>query len=84
MKTRNFVLEQYLSSYIQMYVLTARRAHKNGHDIINNVHTKIIPIYVYICKTQIDVQSLIDVQISNWRPILKYMVVFHFLQIDVQ
>ena len=34
----------------------------------------------YICKTQIDVQSLIDVQSSNWRPILKYMAVFHFLK----
>jgi hypothetical protein len=33
----------------------------------------------YICKTQIDVQSLIDVQSSNRRPILKYMAVFHFL-----
>jgi hypothetical protein len=34
----------------------------------------------YICKTQIDVQSLIDVQSSNRRPILKYMAVFHFLK----
>jgi hypothetical protein len=32
----------------------------------------------YICKTQIDVQSLIDVQFSNRRTILKYMAVFHF------
>ena len=31
----------------------------------------------YICKTQIDVQCLIDVQSSNWRPILKYMTVSH-------
>ena len=44
------------------------------------------PVYVfisyllYICKTQIDVQPLIDVQSSNWRPILKYMAVFHFLK----
>jgi hypothetical protein len=34
----------------------------------------------YICKTQIDVQSLIDVQSSNRRPILKDMAVFHFLK----
>jgi hypothetical protein len=33
----------------------------------------------YICKTQIDDQSQIDVQSSNRRPILKYMAVFHFL-----
>ena len=37
-------------------------------------------IYIYICKTQIDVQSLINVQSSNRGPILKYMVVFHFLK----
>ena len=30
---------------------------------------------VYICKTQIDVQS------SNRRPLLKYMAVFHFLKL---
>ena len=29
-----------------------------------------------VCKTQIDVQSLIDVQSSNRRSILKYMAVF--------
>jgi len=34
----------------------------------------------YICKTQIDVQPLIDVQSSNRRPILKCMAVFHFLK----
>ena len=34
----------------------------------------------YICRTQIDVQSLIDVQSSNRHPILKYMDVFHFLK----
>jgi hypothetical protein len=35
---------------------------------------------MHICKTQIDVQSLIDVQSSNQCPILKYMAVFHFLK----
>jgi hypothetical protein len=34
----------------------------------------------YICKIQTDVQSLIDVQSSNRRPILKYVAVFHFLK----
>ena len=37
-------------------------------------------LYIYTCKTQTDVQSLIDVQSSNRRPILKYMAVFHFLK----
>ena len=40
----------------------------------------LIHHYIYICKTQIDVQPLIDVQSSNRRPILKYMIVFHFLK----
>ena len=31
-----------------------------------------------MCKTQIDVQPLIDVQSSNWPPILKFMAVFTF------
>jgi len=34
----------------------------------------------YICKIQIDVHSLIDVQFSNCRPILKYIAVCHFLK----
>jgi hypothetical protein len=34
--------------------------------------------YFFVCKTQIDIQSLIDVQSSNWRPILKYMAFFTF------
>ena len=33
-----------------------------------------------ICKTQIYIQTLIDVQSSNWRPILKYLAVFHFIK----
>ena len=33
----------------------------------------------YICKTQIDDKSQIDVQSSNRRLILKYMTGFHFL-----
>jgi hypothetical protein len=35
---------------------------------------------IYIYQTQIDVQSLIDIQSSNRRPILKYMAVFYFLK----
>ena len=37
-------------------------------------------VVIYICKTQIHIQSLIDVYSSNRRPILKYMAVFHFLK----
>jgi hypothetical protein len=54
---------------------------------LNNFEEKeqMSPLFVqftviYICKIQIDVQSLIDVQSSNRRPILKYMAVFHFLK----
>ena len=38
-------------------------------------------IFDYICKTQIGVQSLIEVQSSNRRPILKPVAVFHFLKL---
>jgi len=37
-------------------------------------------LVIYIYKTQIDVQSLIDVQSSNRRPILKSMAVSYFLK----
>ena len=49
-------------------------------DIVTCTFVKM-NIYIYICKTQIDVQSLIDVQSSNRRPILKYMAIFHFLKL---
>jgi hypothetical protein len=42
-------------------------------------HLVFFTYYIYICKTQIDVQPLIDVQSSNRCPILKYIAVFHFL-----
>ena len=38
-------------------------------------------IFDYICKTQINVQSLIDVQSSNRRPIRKPVAIFHFLKL---
>ena len=45
---------------------------------LNNNHS--LTITADICKTQTDIQSLIDVQSSNRCPILKYMADFHFLK----
>jgi hypothetical protein len=54
---------------------------QNSEDSPNGVNVNFVMVVViYICKTQIHVQSLIDVYSSNRRPILKYMAVFHFLK----
>jgi hypothetical protein len=50
------------------------------HVLNTNISQYTFCIYICICKTQIDVQSLIDVQSSNQRPILKSIAVSHFLK----
>ena len=65
--------------------LFCNKVQQHFHELlITSRFSCLMSIIRSVCKTQIDVQSLIDVQSSNRRPILKYMAVFALSQIDVQ